>query len=162
MQSYLDELEYDFSTELVDLPINLANLLDGPIIINNGCFLIKQLSNRAPSDIDDLKKSVYEYSSNHFHPDSYIGIGIELKDIDHLKLGLECARRVALRLSREFSDIHFKILLSYTKTEYRDNEVYIYASSTIRFFRDRPVDEGQIYDQDLNAYELDAILEIKT
>jgi hypothetical protein len=151
MNSFLKDLGYDFKIKLIDLPKRLIDFLNSPIVVSNGCILIKQLCEKAPDNLSDLAKSEYEYSENHFHPDAFANEALE--DLDHLKLGLECSKLLASRLAREFFDLRFRILLSYTQTEKTNTEIDVYGSSTLRFYQVRSEIDNVMPFGDLNAFE---------
>jgi hypothetical protein len=160
MNSLLNGLGYDFKRKLIDLPKPLIDFLNSPIVISNGCILIRQLCEKAPDNLSDLAKSEYEYSENHFHPDSFVDD--ELEDLDHLKLGLECLKLLASRLGKEFSNLRFRIFLSYSQTEKTNNEIDVYASSTLRFYQIRREIVNVMGIEDLDAFKSEAVLEIET
>jgi hypothetical protein len=160
MNSFVNELAYDYKVKLIDLPRPLIDFLNSPIVTSNGCFLIAQLCEKAPSNLSDLARSEFEYSENHFHPDSFVDE--QLEDLSHLKLGLECSKLLASRLSQEFSNLRFRILLSYSQTEKASNEIEAYASSTLRFYQIRSVIDSVMRVGDLNAFESESMLEIET
>jgi hypothetical protein len=161
MESYLNELKYDFNVKLIDLPQQLLDLLSSPILTINGCVLIEQICDVAPDDLSDQMRCEYEYSENHFHPDSFFDE--EIGEVDHLKFGLEISRSLVLRLEKEFPASHFRILLSYSTTTRDDyNEIIEYASSTVWLHRIRSGVDELFRQDDLNVFHSEAVLEIET
>lgn len=159
MAIHLKNLGYDFSTTEYTLPTDLEELLESPIVERNGCFLLSACCDNAPAAMNDFDKTVYEDFENHFHPDGYGETGTQT-DIDNLKYGLESAKRLATRL-QQLRPTRFRILLSYSETEYDGDEFVVISSSTVRFHALREGAAGMRIDE-LNSYELEAVLEMET
>lgn len=162
MERCLQRLGYDFWTTTVDLPAELEYVVNQEFLTNNDCVILKglygHLSN--PKFGTDLEKSEWEYNETHFHTDEYLSI---LEDeIELLSLGLECAKRLKIRLDQEFSNKGFRILISFNESvKDEKGETEFYGSCTVRFYQIRPTCDGVMRIDDLEKFKTEAVMEIE-
>lgn len=162
MSDYLKKISFNFEDENTNLPFELGKIINGDFLTENECIILKDIykNNSNPKFEKDLAKCEWEYSENHFHPDDYIdNISSEL---DYLYFALCCSKELAKRLSLNFPNINFRIIVSFCETQTDKNgEVEYYGSSTVRFYKIRPECESKMKTSNLDDFEQDAILEIE-
>lgn len=164
MDGYLEKLGYDFLDKTIDLPAELEAIINLEFLTDNDCIILKSWygHDENPALGTDLEKSIWEDDETHFHPDAYVPEGSD--EIEYLACALECAKRLMLRLQKEFPSRPFRISVSFDETTYETedpNEINSYGSSTVRFHQIRPTTEYTMYTDDLNDFKLNAVLEIE-
>ena len=83
----------------------------------------------------DIDKCDQEYNETYFHTDSYIDGENEL---EYLRLALKCGKKISIRLSNQFKNERFRIMISFSETIMVDGLIDNYSSSTVRFYNIRP------------------------
>lgn len=159
MDLYLEKLGYDFVDKKINLPVDLEKIVNSNFLTTNDCVTLKGFGHRInPSFDSEFDKCDWEYNETHFHPDSFVNGNDE---IEYLKLALECGKRLSHRLSKRFKNDKFRIQISFMATQWENDEIEAYGSSTVRFYKIRPEAEKGFYISDLDVYEEDSVLEIE-
>ncbi len=76
-----------------------------------------------------------------------------------MKVGLEYATRLAIRLSNLFKNDRFRIIVSFSETIKTNDEIDTFGSCAVRFYKIRQSCETKMNVESLNDYKTDAILE---
>lgn len=159
MDFYLSKIGYNFLEKSIDIPSELEKKIISEFVIDNDSITLSGLNILSNPKFDvNIKKSEWEYSETHFHPDEYIESNDELK---YLELALACGKQIALRLEREFKDKRFRVIISFSETKTENEEIEFYGSSSVRFYQIRNDCEESMHIKDLNDYLDDAVLEIE-
>jgi len=159
MDLYLEKLGYDFGDNKINLPVGLDKILNSNFLTTNDCVTLKGFGHRTnPKFGTAFEKCDWEYNETHFHPDSFIKGDDQM---EYLNLALECGKRLSYRLFKRFKNDKFRIQISFMETQLVNNEIDVYGSSTVRFYKIRPEAEDCIYISDLDVYEGNAVLEFE-
>ena len=162
MNSYLSQLEYDFLVKKVELPKELEEIVNADFLTDNDAIILKGLYKNQTNPLfnSDIEKCEWEYNETHFHPDGFIKRGDD--EIEYMRFALECAKRLHERLDKNFKYKKFRLIVSFSETEKKGNEIETYGSSTVRFYQIRQGAEARMRSEDLNDFKQEAILEIET
>lgn len=160
MDSYLSKIQYDFWKTSITLPAELERIIKSEFVTDNDCLILKEVGNNRnnPKFDASLEKCEWENFQTHFHPDMYIETDNE---IEYLQLALECGKRLAKRLDKEFPDKNFRISISFDQTKVVGDEIESYGSSSVRFYQVREDCENIMRTNDLNDFQFEAVLEIE-
>jgi hypothetical protein len=160
MDKYLSRIDYNFWDKTITLPKDLMLIVESEFVTNNDCIVLKAVGNieTNPKLKTSLEKCEYEDFETHFHLDLYIDTENE---IEYLKLALECGKLLTRRFETDFQDKNFRLLISFSETEIIDGEIESYGSSTVRFYQIRQDCDNVMRTDDLNSFEIDAMLEIE-
>ena len=162
MNEYLQRLGYDFWKTKVGLPAELEDTLNEGFHASNDCVILKGLygHNSNPDLKSDLEKCEWEYHETHLHIDDYFQSPDD--EISLLSLGLEYAKRIRARLDEEFDGKKFRILLSFSETNKNEiGQVDSYGSCTVRFHQIRPNCDEVMKTDNLEKFQLEAVMEIE-
>ena len=136
MDNYLVKLGYDFWNKTIELPTDLAKLINHDFLTTNDCVTLRGCGFRVNPKFDNsLDKCEWEYFETHFHPDSYVD---KENELEFLKLALECGKRLSKRLANRFENDKFRVVLSFSESMIIDGEIDTFGSSTVRFYKKRP------------------------
>lgn len=159
MDEYLSKIGYNFWDTSIFLPAGLSKKIQSEFVKDNDCVVLKEDEITSNPKFDtNIKKCEWEWFETHFHPDSYIETDDE---IEYLKLALECSKQLAKRLDAEFKDKNFRLSVSFSETVKTENKIEFYGSSTVRFYQIRQECEDIMRTEDLNAFKLEAVLDIE-
>jgi hypothetical protein len=159
MDLYLEKLGYDFGDNKINLPVDLEKIVNSNFLSTNECVTLNGFGHKINPRFDTaFEKCEWEYNETHFHPDSFAQSDDE---IEYLKLALECGKRLSRRLAKRFKNDKFRIQISFIESQCKNVEIDIYASSTVRFYKIRSEAESDIYVDNLDVYEVGAVLELE-
>jgi hypothetical protein len=154
MDRYLKELGYDFLNVSYSLPSDLKKIVQSDFVTNNDCIIIsgQYAISSNPKLNAELEKCEWENNETHFHTD-WNASQYTNDELEYLKLALECAKVLAIRLTENVPDKKFRILVSFSETTYDiNNEIDSYGSGTVRFYQIRENAESTFRTEDLNDF----------
>ena len=160
MDNYLSKIDYNFWETSITLPADLERIIRSDFVTDNDCIVLKEVGNNLnnPKFDTSLKKCEWESFQTHFHPEMYIDTANE---IDYLKVALECGKRLAKRLDKEFPQKKFRVSISFDETRVVGDEIESYGGSSVRFYQVREDCENVMRTNDLNDFQFEAVLEIE-
>ena len=143
------------------IPTDLEKIINRDFLTDNDCVILKGHygHEKNPQLKSDLEKCEWEYDQTHFHP--FLYAKQSNNEVEYLILALECGKRLAYRLKKQFENRRFRILISFSETEKNNGEIEWYGSSSVLFYQIREGSEKIMRTENLNDFKHDAVLEIE-
>ncbi|HET6245260.1 MAG: hypothetical protein H0V01_11635 [Bacteroidetes bacterium] len=160
MEDYLLQTGSGILNKTVDLPIELEKILKSDFTTNNDCIILQGTPNvhERINLISDGEKCALEFQENSIHPLDFIEH--PRSELEYLTLAIECGKRLANRLTNEFKEKKFKIIVSFNETKKENEKIIQIGGSSVSFYQIRDKCKNKILFENKKEYVSEALLEI--
>ncbi len=161
MEDYLIKTGTGIFNKTIDLPLELEKIVKSEFITKSDCIILQGIHNL--KEIPELKTSIerceFEYRENIIHPIDFIEN--PRSELEYLTLALECGKRLSNRLTNEFKEDTFRVIITFNETAKAMEKVIQFGGSSVSFYKIRKNCDDNMLVEDLEDFKLEAILEME-